>query len=122
MIPEREIWQAANLMIKRHGAEAAVHAAMRADELLAEGDIEGAATWRAVIRAIDQLQADKPTVGGTEPHSTGASPVIFAIASTIFSAYSLGSGPSDALSGKIPTGPHSATASQIRNRGCQASA
>jgi len=29
---------------------------MRADELLAEGDIDGAATWRAIIRAIEELQ------------------------------------------------------------------
>ena len=34
MIPDREIWQAANLMIKPHGSEAAIQAPMPADELL----------------------------------------------------------------------------------------
>jgi hypothetical protein len=29
---------------------------MRADALLAEGDVDGAATWRAIIRAIEELQ------------------------------------------------------------------
>ena len=60
MIPDREIWQAANLMIKRIGADAGTQAAMRADELLDAGDVEGAATWRAILRAIDQVQAIRP--------------------------------------------------------------
>jgi hypothetical protein len=34
MIPDREIWQPANLMIKPHGSEAAIQAPMPADELL----------------------------------------------------------------------------------------
>ena len=29
---------------------------MRADELLADGNVDGAATWRAIIRAIEELQ------------------------------------------------------------------
>ncbi len=61
MIPQREIWQTANMMVKRYGADAPIHAAMRADELLDEGDLDGAATWRAVLRAIDQLLSDKPS-------------------------------------------------------------
>ncbi|HWI25350.1 MAG TPA: hypothetical protein VN668_00145 [Stellaceae bacterium] len=36
-----DIWRAAHLLIKRHGADAAVVAAQRADELLAAGDVEG---------------------------------------------------------------------------------
>ena len=63
MIPEREIWQSAAIMIKRFGAEAAIQASTRADELLEAGDINGAATWRAIIRAIDELQRDTPTGG-----------------------------------------------------------
>ena len=62
-VSDREIWQAANIMIKRFGKEAAIQAALRADELLDAGDVDGAATWRAIIRAIDQLQQDKPTGG-----------------------------------------------------------
>ncbi len=33
---------------------------MRADELLADGDMEGAATWRKIIAAIEVMQATEP--------------------------------------------------------------
>ncbi len=36
------------------------YAAMRADALLAAGDLEGAATWRKIIAAIEVLQATGP--------------------------------------------------------------
>ena len=64
MIPDLDVWRAAQLMVKRHGEDAAIRAGMRADELLAEGDTEGAATWRAIIRAIEELQRLMPRVGG----------------------------------------------------------
>jgi hypothetical protein len=42
MIPDRDIWRAANLLIREHGAEAEiVVAARRADEMLERGDYEG---------------------------------------------------------------------------------
>jgi hypothetical protein len=33
-----------------------LRAAERADTLLAEGDLDGASPWRAIIRAIEELQ------------------------------------------------------------------
>ena len=63
MIPALDIWRAAQLLVKRHGDDAAIQAGMRADELLVEGDIDGAATWRAIIRAIDELQRVAPREG-----------------------------------------------------------
>ena len=38
-----------------HGDEAPIHAAMRADELLDAGDMGGAATWRRIIEAMEEL-------------------------------------------------------------------
>lgn len=35
MIADIDIWRAAHLMVKRHGEDAAIEAAQRADELLA---------------------------------------------------------------------------------------
>jgi hypothetical protein len=32
---------------------------MRADALLDEGDIEGSAVWRAIVRAIKELQRER---------------------------------------------------------------
>jgi hypothetical protein len=63
MIPDKEIWQAALLLMKRYGADAATQAARRADELLAEGDADGAASWKRIVKAIEELQTVKP-VGG----------------------------------------------------------
>ena len=41
MVDDLDIWRAANLLIKRYGSDAAVQAAMRADELQADGDSDG---------------------------------------------------------------------------------
>jgi hypothetical protein len=38
MIPDRDIWRAANLLIGQHGADAEIVAARRADEMLERGD------------------------------------------------------------------------------------
>ncbi|MCH9052110.1 MAG: hypothetical protein IIA72_13685 [Proteobacteria bacterium] len=53
---ELNTYRAANLLTKQHGDEAAIHAAMRTDELLDAGDLDGAAVWRRIIRAIEKLQ------------------------------------------------------------------
>ena len=55
MIPP-EIYRAANLLVDQHGQNAPIRAAERADELLEDGDIEGAAIWRAIMSAIEELQ------------------------------------------------------------------
>jgi hypothetical protein len=41
MIPDRDIWRAANLLIREHGVEAESVAAHRADEMLERGDGAG---------------------------------------------------------------------------------
>ena len=61
MIIDIDIYRTANLLIEQYGADGAgMHAAMRADELLARGDMDGAAVWRQVITAIKELQNMKP--------------------------------------------------------------
>jgi len=35
----------------------------RADELFGEGDLDGASTWRAILRAIEELQRQTPLEG-----------------------------------------------------------
>lgn len=57
MIPEIDIWRAANLVIQQHGADAELHAARRADDLLDRGDHEGQAVWIRIKHAINELQA-----------------------------------------------------------------
>jgi hypothetical protein len=44
MLPEIDIWRSASAMMKRYGEAAGLEAAKRADEMLAEGDTDGAKT------------------------------------------------------------------------------
>ena len=43
MTSDLDIYRAANELIKQHGGKAPIHAAMRADELLAAGAMDGKA-------------------------------------------------------------------------------
>jgi hypothetical protein len=60
MIPEIDIWRAANLMLKRYGDAALEESASRADELAAQDDHSGAAVWRRITDAVGQLANDTP--------------------------------------------------------------
>ena len=57
MMPDRDIWRAANLLIREHGAEAEVVSARRADEMLEGGDRDGQLVLPRIKWAIVQLQA-----------------------------------------------------------------
>lgn len=48
MIPEAEIWGAALAMIGRYPADAMLEASARADQMLEDGDWQGAATWHHI--------------------------------------------------------------------------
>jgi triphosphoribosyl-dephospho-CoA synthetase len=56
VIPEIDIWRAANLMLKRYGGKALKESSARADELESRGDYDGAATWRRITVAVEQLE------------------------------------------------------------------
>ena len=55
MTSDLDIYRTANLLIQQHGEEAAIQAAMKADEMLAKGDMDGKAVWMRVIEAIEEL-------------------------------------------------------------------
>ncbi len=55
-----DIYRAAKLYIDQHGDQAALQAAMQSDALLEASDLDGAATWRKIIKAIEVLTATKP--------------------------------------------------------------
>ena len=55
VIPEIDIWRVANLMLKRYGGEAMAHSYRHAEELATSGDDAGAAVWRQITGAIEQL-------------------------------------------------------------------
>jgi hypothetical protein len=57
MMPDRDIWRAANLLIREHSTDAEVVAARRADEMLELDDRDGQLVWLRIRRAIVELQA-----------------------------------------------------------------
>jgi hypothetical protein len=59
VIPEIDIWRAANLMLKRHGEKALKESAARADELESRGDYDGEATWRRITVVVEQLETKR---------------------------------------------------------------
>ena len=67
MTSDLDIYRTANELIKQHGEDAPIHAAMRADELLEVGDMEGKAVWLRILAAVDELlSGERPE--GTEVH------------------------------------------------------
>ena len=54
-----DIFRTANELIKQHGEDAPIHAAMRADELLDQGDMDGVAVWKRILKAVDELLSEE---------------------------------------------------------------
>ena len=48
-------------MLKRYGGKALKESSARADELESRGDYDGAATWRRITVAVEQLENKAPT-------------------------------------------------------------
>ena len=63
MIPDLDIYRSANLLVKQHGQDAPIHAAMRADATLEAGDPDGYAVWRRILRAVGELRRVGPASG-----------------------------------------------------------
>ncbi len=63
MTSDIDIYRAANELIKQHGADAPIHAARRADELLEAGDMDGQAVWKRILAAVDEMLSEKRPEG-----------------------------------------------------------
>ncbi len=63
MISDLDLWRAAQVMVKRYGDGAAIEAAMRADEFLDQGDLDGKRLWMRIVEAIEELQRERPREG-----------------------------------------------------------
>ncbi len=63
MIPDLDIYRSANLLVKQHGEDAPIEAAMRADATLEAGDLDGYGVWKRVLRAVGELQETAPKSG-----------------------------------------------------------
>ncbi len=63
MTSDLDIYRSANVLIKHHGQDAPIHAAMHADAMLDKGDLDGYAVWKRVLRAVEELQGTAPRAG-----------------------------------------------------------
>ncbi len=59
MTSDLDTYRSANELIKQHGDAADIEAAMRADERLAAGDMEGEAVWLRIGRAVEELLSEE---------------------------------------------------------------
>ncbi len=60
MIPDLDIYRAANVLVKQHGQDAPIEAAMRADAMIEKGDLGGYAVWKRILRAIEEMGNTTP--------------------------------------------------------------
>ncbi len=63
MISDLDIWRAAQVVVKRYGKDAATEAAIRADEFLDQGNLDGKRLWKRIMLAIEELQRERPRDG-----------------------------------------------------------
>ncbi len=60
MTSDLDIYRSANELIEQHGEDAPIEAAMRADELAADGDMEGRSVWLRIVKAVEELRQREP--------------------------------------------------------------
>ena len=65
MTSDLDIWRSAQTLVKRHGQDAPIHAAMRADAMLDKGDLDGYAVWMRILRAVEELLSKQRPAGVT---------------------------------------------------------
>ncbi len=55
MTSDLDTYRCAHLLIERYGDDAPIEAALRADELMEAGDMEGVVVWKLILKAIKKL-------------------------------------------------------------------
>ncbi len=64
MTSDIDIYRSANKLIEQHGEDAPILAAMRADELMETGDMDGRTVWLRIVTAIEEsLSEERPGDG-----------------------------------------------------------
>ncbi len=63
MTSDLDIWRSAQTLMKRHGQDAPIQAAMRADAMLERADLDGYGVWKRALRLIEALQGTAPKSG-----------------------------------------------------------
>jgi hypothetical protein len=58
-----DIYISANELVKQHGEDAPIHAAMKADEMLEAGDLDGKTVWVRIMKATEELLLEERPEG-----------------------------------------------------------
>ena len=59
-VSDLDIYRSAKLLVKQHGKEAPIHAALKADAMLDRGDLDGQAAWLRILVAVEALLETRP--------------------------------------------------------------
>ena len=65
MISCRDIYRSAHVLVKQHGQDAPIEAAMRADAMLEAGDLDGLAVWKRMQQCFLSNQTSSSSIFGT---------------------------------------------------------
>ncbi len=63
MTSDLDIYRSAQVLVKQHGQNAPIEAAMRTDAMLDFGDLDGFSVWKRILPAVEELQGAAPRSG-----------------------------------------------------------
>ena len=63
MTSDLDIFRTANVLIKRHGQDAPIEAAMRANAMFDQANLDGYAVWKRILAAIKEIERAHPQPG-----------------------------------------------------------
>ena len=56
MTSDLDVYRSTHVLIRQHGAGAALEAAQRADAMLERGDMGGRAVWKRILVAVEEIE------------------------------------------------------------------
>ncbi len=65
MTSDLDIYRTANVLVKQYGQDAPIQAAVRADELLEAGELDGCAVFKRVLRAVEEMLSKERPPGAS---------------------------------------------------------
>ena len=65
MVPDLDIFRSAQALVKCHGEDAPIHAAMKADAMLEAGDLDGYTVSKRIVKAVEKLLSKERPDGAT---------------------------------------------------------
>ncbi len=63
MTSDLDIYRSTQVLVKQHGQDAPIQAAMRADAMLERGDLDGFSVWKRIVKAVEDRQGVEPKSG-----------------------------------------------------------